>query len=87
MIEFHQYFIGFFLTGNAVNHDSSYGPIFGGGFDLRVCNFSDTCRNSYMDLHSYEFPNGWSGNEGGKFIVGGSDHKFQSDEIEVFQVM
>ena len=72
---------------NAVNHDSSYGPIFGGGFDLRVCNFSDTCRNSYMDLHSYEFPNGLSGNEGGKFIVGGSDHKFQSVEIKVFQVL
>jgi len=37
-----------------------------------------------MNLTSYEFPNGLSGDEGGKFIVGGSDHKFQTVEIEVF---
>jgi len=37
-----------------------------------------------MNLTSYEFPNGLSEDEGGKFIVGGSDHKFQTVEIEVF---
>ncbi len=40
--------------------------------------------DSYMNLTSYEFPNGLSEDEGGKFIVGGSDHKFQTVEIEVF---
>jgi len=39
-----------------------------------------------MNFSSYEFPNGKIGNEGGKFIVGGSDHKFQTTEIEVLQV-
>ncbi len=74
------------LPENAVYHDSSYGPIFGGGYDLHVYSLSNTNRNSYMNLDSYEFPNGKSGIEGGKFIVGGSDLKFKTVEIEVFQV-
>jgi len=44
-------------------------------------------RESGMDLHSYELPNGKSGVEGGKFIVGDSDNNFQTLEIEVFQVL
>ncbi len=40
-----------------------------------------------MNLHSYEFPKGKSGTEGGKFIVGGSNNYFQTVEIEVFQVL
>jgi len=40
-----------------------------------------------MKFGFYEFPNGKSGTEGGQFIVGGSDHKFQTAEIEVFQVL
>jgi len=72
---------------HAVCHHSSYGPTFGGGHDLHVSSLLNTNRGSYMKFHRYEFPNGLSENEGGKFIVGGSDHKFQTDEIEVFQVL
>ncbi len=72
---------------NAVYHSSIHGPIFGGGFDLCVFSFSNTIRNNHMILHSYEFPNGNSGNEGGKLIVGGSDHSFLIVEIEVFQFL
>jgi hypothetical protein len=46
----------------------------------------NTNRESYMHLSSYEFPSGKGGNEGGQFIVGGYDHKFQTAEIEVFRV-
>ncbi len=60
---------------NAVYHFSRCGPIFG-GFDLVVSNFSNRHSYSLMNLHTYEFLNGKIGNEGGKFIVGGSDHKF-----------
>jgi len=70
---------------NAVSHSLNYGPAFGGGHDLFVSSLSKTKRYSYMKFSSYEFPNGKSGSEGGKFIVGGYDHKFQADEIEVFQ--
>jgi len=72
---------------NSVYQFSSYGPTFGGGHDLHVTNLSNTNKNSYMNLHSFEFPNGKSDIEGGKFIVGGSDHKFLTDEIEIFQVL
>jgi len=71
----------------AVYHASNYGPTFGGGNDLHVSSLSNTNRDSYMELYSYEFPNGMSGNEGGEFILGGSDYKFQTAEIEVFQVL
>jgi len=72
---------------NAVCQGSSYGPTFGGGHDLHVSSLSYTNRDSYMNLHLYEFPNGKGGNEGGKFIAGGSDNYFQTTEIEVFQVV
>jgi hypothetical protein len=71
---------------NAVWHHSNYGPTFGDGWDLYVSSLSNTNRQNFMNLTSYEFPNGLSGNEGGEFIVGGSDSYFQTVEIEVFQV-
>jgi len=71
---------------HAVYHHSSGGPIFGGFCDLFVSSISNTNRQSYMNSSAYEFPNGKSGSEGGKFIVGGSDNKFQSVEIELFRV-
>jgi len=75
------------LPKNAAGHDSIYGPTFGKGFDLHVSSLSNTNRGSYMKFHSYEFPNGKGGNEGGIFIVGGSNCFFQTVEIEVFQVV
>jgi len=74
------------LGQNAVSHYSSQGPRFGDN-DLYVSSLSNTNRYSYMNLVSYEFPNGKGGNEGGKFIAGGSDNYFQTTEIEVFQFL
>ncbi len=71
---------------NAVCHFSNYGPTFGGGYDLHVSNLSDTNRESYLNLVSYEFPNNIKGKEGG-ILIGGSDHNFQTVKIEVFQVV
>jgi len=42
---------------------------------------------SRICFSSYEFPNGESGHEGWKFILGGFDHSFQTDEIEAFQFL
>ena len=73
----------------AVLHSSSHGPTFGGdmlfGRDLYVFNSSNTNRRSSMNLSSYEYPNGLSGREGGRFIVGGADGNFQTVEVEVYQ--
>ncbi len=70
----------------AVYHSLDCGPTFGGGCDLYVSSLSNTNRNSCMYLESYEFPNGMSDVEGGKFIGGGSCI-FQTADIEVFQVV
>jgi len=71
---------------NAVYHQSNYGPSFGTGHDLCVYDSSNNNTNSIMKFNSYDFPNGKIGEEGGKFFLGDSN-KFQSAEIEVFQVI
>ncbi len=71
---------------DAVYHQSKYGPTFDVCHDLHVSLLLNINSKSSMYLGSYEFPNGVSGNEGGEFIVGGSDFFFQTVEIEVFQV-
>ncbi len=72
---------------DAVYHQSKYGPTFGVCHDLHVSLLSNINSESSVYLGSYEFPNGVNGNEGGEFIVGGSDFFFQTAEIEVFQVL
>ena len=52
---------------------SSYEPSFGDGSDLIVKNESNTNRDSWISLSSYEYPNGKRGHKGGQFIVGGKD--------------
>ena len=42
---------------------------------------SNTNRKSQMYLNNYERPLGKEGEEGGNFVVGGSDHNFQISEI------
>ena len=39
-----------------------------------------------MTFSSYQSPNGLTGNEGGKYVLGESDHKYKAIKIEVFQV-
>jgi hypothetical protein len=73
-------------TQYAVKHDSLYGPYFGNGWDLHVSDSSNTNTHSHMNFKSYDFPNGKSGEEGGRFCLGDS-HRFQTAEIEVFKVI
>ena len=72
---------------HAVAHSVSYGHIFGAGHDLLVSDSSDKNTDSFMHFKSYEFPDGKNGTEGGKFLLGNSSHKFQAEEVEVFQVI
>ena len=71
---------------HAVIHSVSYGHIFGAGHDLLVSDSSDKNTDSFMHFKSYEFPDGKNGTEGGKFLLGNSSHKFQAEEVEVFQL-
>jgi len=72
------------VSGYALYDGASYGPTFGGGFDMHISDGSNINTNSYSSFHSYTYPNGKYGSAGGSFILGG--YGFQVAEIEVFLV-
>ncbi len=69
----------------AVIHHSSWGPLFGLGNDLWFHSFDSS--DNRLSFSSYQSPNGLSGTEGGKYVLGGSTHFYIPLEIEVFQVV
>ena len=66
---------------NAIRQYSSYGPTFGGGFDIYIANNANSNTNSYTYFgHSYSVP---SGVQDRKTILAGT-YKFTPDDVEVF---
>ena len=66
---------------------SSYGPIFGNGWDIYVSDYASSNGNSYANLgHTYAAPSGYSYQStfAQTFLAGGSNYYFQPDEIETF---
>ena len=66
---------------------SSYGPIFGGGWDIYIANYASSNSNSVANLgHAYSPPSGY--NYGDTFtytfLAGGSSYNFTPDEVETF---
>ena len=64
---------------------SSYGPAFGGGFDINIRNHASSNTNSYSNLgYTYSPPSGHSYTSSftRSFLAG--SYKFQPDEVEVF---
>jgi len=56
---------------SAVIHHSTYGIFFGGGYDLGFKGFDSS--SNFLCFMTYESPNGLTANEGGKYVLGGSD--------------
>ena len=74
----------FTKDSQAINADSKYGPIFGMGIDLLICNNSNTRNESFSELgHSYKHPSYAFGSKEAKSFLAGS-HKFCTTEIEVY---
>jgi hypothetical protein len=68
-------------TQYSIYCNSGYGPTFGGGPDLYICNSANTTASSYSKLgHSYQHP---QPSEGKSYLAG--SQKFQLSEIEVFK--
>jgi len=65
----------------------SYGPTFGGGFDLYVCDNCSSSKGSYSSLgHSFTPPTGYTyGQQNAQAFLAG-EYYFQVSEIEVFKV-
>jgi hypothetical protein len=68
-------------TMHSIYCASGYGPTFGGGFDLHVCNAANTTPGSYSNVgNAYQHP---QPNQGQSYLAG-SNH-FQLSEIEVYE--
>jgi hypothetical protein len=68
-------------TNQSIRCDSNYGPTFGGGHDIYVCDNANSTENSYSDLgREYQHP---QPSEGRSYLAG--SYQFQLSEIEVYQ--
>ncbi|CAF3889225.1 unnamed protein product [Rotaria sp. Silwood1] len=66
---------------HAVAHSPAYGPTFGGGFDLHVCNESQSTNDNYS-----KFPTSYDDTTGkGELTFTGSSH-FAISDIEVYRL-
>jgi len=68
----------------AIHVSSSFGPTFGVGADLYICNDSNTSNSSYSNIGvSYKHPNyGYGSNKAKSFLAG--SYNFRTKEIEVY---
>jgi len=77
-----QFFMKCISPDHAICGAINYGPTFGGGHDIHICNNSNMIDGSYSNLGvSYEHPENLS-NDSKSFLAG--SHKFRTAEIEVF---
>ena len=68
-------------TAKSIYSQSNYGPTFGGGADLHICNYASYTKGSYSKLgHSYQHP---QPNQGRSFLAGSAE--FLLSEIEAYQ--
>jgi hypothetical protein len=65
---------------HAVYNMPSYGPTFGGGHDLYICDRSNVNKGSFT------YPGSYSGISSNAYLAG-TFNTWRTDEIEVFQIM
>ncbi len=75
-------------TEHALCGNSSYGPIFGGGNDIFICNQSNThSGNSCNFGHSYNLPDGYTYGGNARDYLAGNHDEWTTTEIEVYQII
>ena len=66
----------------------SYGPTFGGGHDIHICDQSNTQIGSYSNFgNSYNLPNGYTYNGNARDFLAGNYKQWTTTEIEVYQIV
>ena len=72
-------------TVYSIYSSPSYGPLFGGGNDIRISNYASSNSNSYSNLgDTYSPPSGYShGSTFAQTFLAGT-YKFTPDEVETF---
>ena len=64
---------------------SSYGPTFGGGWDIAIYDYASSSSNSYTDLgHTYSTPSGYSYASTFTYTFLAGTYNFTPDEVETF---
>ena len=64
---------------------SSYGPAFGGGFDIYIDNYASSSSSSYTDLGTtYSTPSGYSRGSTFTYTFLAGTYRFTPDEVETF---
>jgi hypothetical protein len=72
----------------ALYGNSRYGPTFGGGDDIFICNQSNTNTGSCCNFgSSYNLPNGYTYGGNAKDYLAGNWNKWTTTEIEVYQIV
>jgi hypothetical protein len=67
---------------------TDYGPTFGGGHDIFICNQSNINNGSYSNFgNSYNLPDGFSYGGSAKEFLGGNFNQWTTIEIEVYQIL
>ena len=66
----------------------SYGPTFGGGYDIYICDQSNIEIGSYSNFgNSYNLPNGYTYNGNASVFLAGNYQQWTTTEIEVYQIV
>ena len=69
----------------AIYCGSSYGPIFGGGNDLRISDNANSNTNSYTKFgYTYQPPSGYSYGSSNTYALLAGSYYFRPSEVEVF---
>ncbi len=73
---------------DALYGHSGYGPTFGGGHDIFICNQSNTNIGSYSQFgNSYNLPDGYTKGENANNFLAGNYNQRTTIEIEVYQII
>ncbi len=75
-------------TEYALQGNSGYGPTFGYGYDIYICNQSNTKMGSYCNFgYSYNLPDGYTYNGNARDFLAGNYNQWKTTEIEVYQII
>ena len=73
---------------NALYGNKNYGPTFGGGYDIHICNQSNTTIGSYSNFgFAYNLPYGYKYGGNASEYLAGNHNQWTTTEIEVYQIV
>ncbi len=76
------------VATSALVGNSGYGPTYGDGHDIVICNQSNTNTGSYSEFGpSYNLPDGYTCDGNARDFLAGNYNQWTTTEIEVYQII